>query len=50
MKQKRYRREALLTSGKFSNYQKDFLAAVLIRPEYTLEEAEKAVRDFFKKE
>lgn len=50
MKQRKYSRKELLASGKFSDYQKDFLAAVLMRPEYTLEEAEKAVRDFFKKE
>ena len=50
MKQKKDSREALLASGKFSNYQKDFLAAVLTRPEYTLTEAEQAVRRFFEKE
>ena len=50
MKQKKYSREALLDSGRFSNYQKHFLAAVLTRPEYTLAEAEQAVMRFFEKE
>lgn len=47
---KKYTREALLKSKKFSGYQKDFLAAVLNKPEYTLAEAEKAVEAFFGKE
>lgn len=43
-----YTREALLKSGRFAAYQKDFLGAVLHKPAYTLAEAEQAVRDFFK--
>lgn len=43
-----YTREALLKSGRFAAYQKDFLGAVLDKPAYTLAEAEQAVRDFFK--
>lgn len=47
---KSYPREALLKSKKFSGYQRDFLAAVLKKPEYTMKEAEKAVNDFFGKD
>ena len=43
----KYTREALLRSKKFSDYQRDFLAVVLSKPEYTMKEAEKAVKDFF---
>lgn len=50
MKQKKYSRDVLLTSVRFSGYQRDFLSAVLCRPEYTMAEAEKIVRDFFEKE
>lgn len=49
-KVKKYTREALLRSKKFSGYQRDFLAVVLNKPEYTTKEAEKAVRDFFGKD
>lgn len=45
----KYTREALLQSAKFSGYQRDFLAAILRKPEYTMKEAEKAVNDFFGK-
>lgn len=45
----KYTRESLLKSKKFSGYQRDFLAAVLDKPEYTMKEAEKAVKDFFGK-
>lgn len=50
MATKKYTREALLKSKRFSSYQKDFLAAVLNKPEYTIAEAEKAVEAFFGKE
>lgn len=49
-KQTKFPREALLNSKRFSGYQRDFLAAVLKKPEYTIKEAEKAVHDFFGKE
>ena len=49
-KVKKYTREALLRSKKFSGYQRDFLAVVLNKPEYTMKEAEKAVKAFFGKE
>ncbi len=49
-KQKKYKREALLKSKIFKGYQKDFLAILLNKPEYTLSEAKKIVTDFFKKE
>ena len=47
MKQKKYTREALLKSKRFSAYQKDFLGVVLSKPEYTLAEATKVVKAFF---
>lgn len=47
---KKYTREALLKSKRYSKYQRDFLAAVLRKPEYTLTEADKAVKAFFEKE
>lgn len=47
---KKYQREALLAAPEFQQYQKDFLAAVLDKPEYTLAEARKAVKAFFEKE
>ena len=47
---KTYTREALLRSKRYAGYQKDFLAAVLCKPEYTLAEADKAVKAFFGKE
>ena len=46
-KEKKYAREALLKSKRFSGYQRDFLAAIFCKPEYTLAEAEKAVKAFF---
>lgn len=47
MKAKKYTRAAILRSKRFSGYQKDFLAAILTKPEYTVTEAERAVRAFF---
>lgn len=47
---KTYTREALLRSKRYAGYQKDFLAAVLCKPEYTIAEADKAVKAFFGKE
>lgn len=47
---KKYAREALLKSKRYAGYQKDFLAAVLKKPEYTLAEADKAVSAFFGKD
>lgn len=47
---KTYTREALLHSKRYAGYQKDFLAAVLCKPEYTIAEADKAVKAFFGKE
>ena len=49
-KSKTYTREALLRSKRYAGYQKDFLAAVLKNPEYTLAEADKAVKTFFGKD
>lgn len=46
-KQKKYTREALLKSKRFAGYQKDFLGAVLSKPEYTLAEATRVVKAFF---
>ena len=42
MKAKKYRREILL------KYQQDFLGVVLCKSEYTIAEADKAVKAFFK--
>ena len=50
METKRYTRTAIINSNRFSGYQRDFLAAVLNKPEYTIAEAEKAVEAFFGKE
>lgn len=47
---KKYRREALLQNRRFAKYQKDFLSVVLRKEEYTMAEAEKAVKAFFEKE
>lgn len=46
---KKYAREALLKSKRYAQYQRDFLAAVLTKSEYTLAEADKAVSAFFGK-
>lgn len=47
MKQKKYTREALLKSKRFSSYQRDFLGVILSKPEYALAEATKVVKAFF---
>lgn len=47
---KKYAREELLKSKRYAAYQRDFLAAVLNKPQYTISEADKAVSDFFEKE
>lgn len=47
---KKYRREVLLRDPRFAKYQRDFLGVVLHKQEYTLAEAERAVKAFFKKE
>lgn len=44
----RYCRDILLKDPRFAGYHKDFLAAVLNKPFYTLAEAEAAVKDFWK--
>ncbi len=45
--EKRYKREALLKSKRFSHVQKDFLRAILKEETYTMAEAQKAVDAFF---
>lgn len=45
-----YSRDALLKSKRYQKFQRDFLAAVLSKPEYTLAEADKAVEAFFHEE
>ena len=47
--EKKYTREALLKDKRFAGYQRDFLAAVLREPEYTLAGAEQAVAAFFER-
>lgn len=49
-KAKKYARQALLKSKRYAGYQQDFLAAVLSKPEYTIAEADKAVKAFFGKD
>lgn len=49
MSDQKYTRESLLRSEIFKGYQKDFLAAILTKPEYTLKAAKKVVADFFGK-
>ena len=49
-KAKKYTRQALLKSKRYAEYQQDFLAAVLSKPEYTIAEADKAVKAFFGKD
>ncbi|WP_195278628.1 hypothetical protein [Clostridium sp. J1101437_171009_A5] len=50
MEAKKYTREALLRSTRYKQYQKDFLSAVLRKSEYTLAQADQAVKAFFAKE
>ena len=45
----KFTREEILASKKFAGYQKDFLAALLTKPEYSLAEAEKIASEFFGK-
>ena len=45
---KKYRREVLLRDPRFAKYQKDFLGVVLSKSEYTIAEAERAVKAFFR--
>lgn len=45
--EKRYCKEALLQSKRFSHIQQDFLKAILIKDSYTVTEAVAAVTDFF---
>ena len=48
MSAKKFKREVLLRSPRFAKYQQDFLGAVLRKSEYTIAEAERAVKAFFK--
>ncbi len=48
MKEQKYSVEALLSSKAFSHYQKDFLKAILGGGEYTLSQAEKKIKAYFK--
>ena len=45
---KKFKREVLLRAPRFAKYQQDFLGAVLRKSEYTIAEAERAVKAFFK--
>ncbi len=45
-----YTREALLSAKRYAAYQPDFLRAILTKDTYTLEEADKAVNEFFNTE
>lgn len=49
MAAKKFTRDAILKAKEFQKYQRDFLAAVLCKEEYTMAEARKAVRAFFEK-
>lgn len=44
---KKFKREALLKSKHFSYVPQDFLQAILTEEYYTIEEAEKAVSEFY---
>lgn len=44
----KYKREAILRSEEFKDVQKDFLAALLVKNEYTLAEVRKLVSAFMK--
>ena len=46
----KYKTESLLSSNVFAGYQKDFSRALLIEPEYTIEEARSVLDRFFRKE
>ena len=48
-KTKKYTREAILASTLFRGYQRDFVSALLVKPEYTIPEAKKIVFGFFDK-
>lgn len=50
MANKKYTREAILSSDEFKKYQKDFLAALLTKKTYTIPEALKIAEGFFKEE
>ena len=45
MKNKRYTREALIKSKRFSHVQQDFLKAILVKESYTIAEAEKEIKE-----
>ena len=47
MSAKKFKREVLLRAPRFAKYQQDFLGAVLCKSEYTIAEAERAVKAFF---
>ena len=46
---KKFRREVILKDPRFAKYQKDFLAAILIDDEYTLDDALAKARAFFER-
>ena len=48
MSAKKFKREVLLRAPRFAKYQQAFLGAVLRKSEYTIAEAERAVKAFFK--
>ena len=48
MSAKKFKREVLLRAPRFAKYQQDFFGAVLRKSEYTIAEAERAVKAFFK--
>ena len=50
MAAQKFTREVLINSDLFAGVQKDFLAALLPKPKYTIAEAQKIVSDFFNKE
>ena len=48
IERQKFKREVLLRGPRFAKYQQDFLGAVLCKSEYTIAEAERAVKAFFK--
>lgn len=48
--QKKYATEVLLCSKALSRYQQDFAGALLVKPEYTIEEAKETLNNYLRKD
>ena len=49
-KTKKFKREVILKDSRFQHYQKDFLAAILTKDEYTIDEALAIAKALFREE